>query len=218
MSDPSAAPGPATATPPPRPALQVLAAAAVYVIAATVDLLAGLVLFGLLASVWPPRVGYAPMAWRGVLLVYPPFFIAWLGIALGYLHIMHAVGFPVAPQPELQGLADGGSSTDGFAVRLIVIVVIAPIWEEILFRGYLFAGFAAYLPKVWTHLLTATVFGLVHGLEYAFPVGVLSLLFGYLRARHDALLPAMLAHALHNGITVTVAVLFPETLDWMYPA
>ncbi|NJR42338.1 MAG: CPBP family intramembrane metalloprotease, partial [Akkermansiaceae bacterium] len=34
------------------------------------------------------------------------------------------------------------------------------------------------------------------------PIGVLSLLFGYLRQRHGSLWPSVLAHALHNALTL----------------
>ena len=72
------------------------------------------------------------------------------------------------------------------------------------------------LPSWGTQAVVATLFGLAHGLAHALPIGVLSLVFGYLRQRHGSLLPSMLAHAAHNGITVTVVVCWPGTLDLLY--
>jgi len=64
--------------------------------------------------------------------------------------------------------------------------------------------------------ITAGAFGAVHGLPYALPVGLLGCMFGWLRLRHDSLLPSMFAHAVHNALIVLVTVLFPESLAWLY--
>ncbi len=101
---------------------------------------------------------------------------------------------------------------------MLTIVVLAPVFEEIVFRGYVFGALRTLMPPVATQLLTAVLFGLAHGWQYAFPIGVLALLFGWLRARYDALLPAIVAHAVHNGLTVGVTLAWPETLTWMYPS
>ena len=45
---------------------------------------------------------------------------------------------------------------------------------------------------------------------------VLSLVFGYLRMRHRSLYPSMLAHMLHNAITIAVVVQWPGLLDLFY--
>ena len=58
--------------------------------------------------------------------------------------------------------------------------------------------------------------GLAHGLDHALPIGVLSLLFGHLRAKHGALSPSIVAHALHNAVTVSLILSWPELLDLLY--
>ncbi|MCA8954078.1 MAG: CPBP family intramembrane metalloprotease [Planctomycetes bacterium] len=199
-----------------EPIGQAVAAAGTAVIAYNVNFYAGIALLLVLVTIWPPKVSWRPLAWRTVLAVYPPFLLLWLGFAIAYLRAMAAIDLPVPPQPLLDQLAHGGLALPNAGFALFGIVVLAPVWEEILFRGYLFTALAAALPRLLTHLLTAAIFGLVHGLHYALPIGVLALLFGWLRARHNALLPSILAHALHNGATVALAMAFPEALDWMY--
>ena len=100
---------------------------------------------------------------------------------------------------------------------VLAVVLLAPFFEELLFRGYLFTALLTVLPMWAVQLVTATAFGLVHGLDYALPIAVLALLFGWLRARYQALLPSMFAHAVHNGITVVVTLSWPQHLDLLYP-
>lgn len=170
-----------------------------------------------LAVVWPARVRWLPAAVRSVLVAYIPFAVAWLAFTVLYLRGMHLLGWTVAPQPLLQQLAEQGAALPEFWAVVVSIVVVAPLFEEVVFRGYLFTGLGALLPRAAVHLVTAAAFGLVHGLHYALPIGVLALLFGWLRARHDALLPSILAHAMHNGLTVVAAVAWPAHLELLYP-
>lgn len=199
------------------PIAQGLVAAAAYVLAFTVSFELSVVGCIALAVWWPPDVGWRPLPAKRVLQLYLPFALVWLAIAVGYLYLMRAVGAPVAPQPMLDQLAGDGIANSRSLAIVVGAVVIAPIWEEIVFRGYLFAALDRLLPPLPTQLLTAAVFGLVHGLEYAFPIGVLALFFGWLRARYDALLPSILAHAVHNGLSVTLVLCWPGHLDLLYP-
>lgn len=178
---------------------------------------AGLAALAVLAAVWPPAVPWRPLAVCCVLLRYLPFAAAWLAFVIAYLRLAHALGHPVAPQEMLRSLAEQGTALPGFWLRVTSIVVVAPFCEELLFRGYLFTALATLLPIWATQLVTAAAFGLVHGLDYALPIGVLALLFGWLRQRYGALLPSMFAHAVHNGITVVVTLSWPGHLDLLYP-
>ena len=54
------------------------------------------------------------------------------------------------------------------------------------------------------------------GMAYALPITLLGALFGWLFAWRGSLLAPIAAHALHNGLTILVAVLWPESLDYLY--
>ena len=109
-----------------------------------------------------------------------------------------------------------GTAMPDFWVWAATAVVCAPVAEEIAFRGYLFTALRSVLPRAAAHGITATLFGLVHGIGHALPIAVLSLLFGYLRDRYRSLLPSMLAHAAHNAITIALVVTWPGLLDLFY--
>lgn len=204
--------------PAPARALQQLPAAVAAALLFVVSADLGMVLLVVLALLWPPAVRWRPLAAGRVLLSYLPFAVLWFAFVWLYLHGLAALGHTVAPQPMLQELARDGAASEQFGLKVVGIVVLAPFFEELLFRGYLFSAcVAARLPNVATQLLVAALFGLVHGLDYALPIGVLALLFGWLRQRHDALLPSMFAHAVHNGLTVAVTLVWPGHLDILYP-
>jgi membrane protease YdiL (CAAX protease family) len=64
---------------------------------------------------------------------------------------------------------------------------------------------------------TALAFGLVHPPPLALPAALLGAGFGWLAMRSGSLLPAILAHAVHNGATIALAIAWPATLDYLYP-
>jgi membrane protease YdiL (CAAX protease family) len=200
-----------------EPALQLFAALGCVLLVSLGYLVIGLFLLAILAAAWPPAVPWRPVAALRVLLVYVPFAVLWLAFVALYLQVAHGLGYTVPVQEKLAEIAAKGTSTPDLPVLCLGIVIVAPLAEEILFRGYLFTALLRVLPSWATQLATAIVFGLVHGLYYALPIGVLALLFGWLRARHAALLPSVLAHMVHNGLTVVITLSWPQHLELLYP-
>ncbi|HEX7816954.1 type II CAAX endopeptidase family protein [Dyella sp.] len=91
-----------------------------------------------------------------------------------------------------------------------VAVLIAPVVEEILFRGVLLSAWLKRLPTGWAVAATSTVFALIHlpdlsFLWYGLPnLALLGVAFAWLRLKSGSLYPAMLAHAMNNLVTIGV--------------
>ena len=90
---------------------------------------------------------------------------------------------------------------------LFAVIVIAPITEECLFRGFLFAGWSqSKLGVVGTIVLTSLLFALVHP-QYDFfhvvLVFVFSILVGIARHRTGSLVVPIIVHSIVN---LTVAI------------
>lgn len=219
MSEPGHAPqaGFETATAGPRGFLLLVAGMLCFFVFAAVDPLLGAGLLVLLATIaLPIGVHWLPVRAAFVVTRYVPFLVLWLGVAVAYLRLMQVLGHVIEPQSALRELLTGERSAWQLVQKLFLVVVLAPLAEEILFRGYLFTAIGSVAPMWATQLVTATLFGLVHGLGHALPIGLLSLFFGYLRQRYQSLTPSMLAHALHNGFTVALMLTWPELLDLFY--
>ena len=172
---------------------------------------AGVFLVLMACALPPPGVTWRPVRAMFVMTRYVPFAVVWVAFTTGYLRLVAAFGHQIPPQAQLELMLEmGGLEWLGM---LVTVVVVAPVVEEILFRGYLFTALSKSLPMWGAQFVTAALFGLVHGWDYAVPVGVLALFFGYLRQRYGSLLPSILAHAVHNGVTVGVVMTWPSALD-----
>ena len=93
---------------------------------------------------------------------------------------------------------------------LISFVFLGPLQEELLFRGFLFRGFAPSL-GVWpTTVITAALWALIH-VQYQWffvcEIFALGLAFGYLRARSGSLFLTIGLHAAVNAMAVVEAAL-----------
>ncbi|KAI3735364.1 hypothetical protein L6452_14860 [Arctium lappa] len=82
----------------------------------------------------------------------------------------------------------------------IVVSVCAPIWEEIVFRGFLLPSLTRYMP-VWCSILVSSLaFALAHfNLQRMLPLVFLGIVMGTVFARSRNLLPSMLLHSLWNA-------------------
>jgi len=202
---------------PRRVVRQALLAAGVGAFAYAEPTGSGMILLLALAAWWPPEVAWLPCPAFAIMRAYLVFAPCWLlGLWL-YLQALAAIGHPVVPQDLLQRLAADGLHSNTAIAAVLLAVLLAPVVEELLFRGYFYTAFRTRYPAVVALPLTAALFGLAHGLAYALPVAVLGYWFGCLREQHRALLPAVFAHALHNGCTVALVLCWPAHLEWLYP-
>lgn len=90
-------------------------------------------------------------------------------------------------------------------VVLLYVVIIAPITEELIFRGVMLAKLREAIPFYGANLIQAATFGIYHwniiqGV-YAFGVG---LLFGYVARRFRSLTASILLHMAVNGASFIV--------------
>lgn len=88
----------------------------------------------------------------------------------------------------------------------LVIAVVAPIVEELTFRGLGYSLLSRY--GRWAAIvLTGLAFGLAHGLVQAFPfLAAFGMGLAYLRGRMNSVVPGMVVHGLFNAVALTVAV------------
>lgn len=94
-------------------------------------------------------------------------------------------------------------------VAVVVLAVMAPIAEELVFRGLLYGWLRGFLPFVLVAILTSALFGLAHGeWAHAIAAGLLGLVLAIIRERSGSLWPAITAHVINNLVAVGTAALF----------
>jgi membrane protease YdiL (CAAX protease family) len=142
-----------------------------------------------------------PTSWRTAIKV-------GIGVGIGIL-ILTLILTPLLEPGREQGVTPDTWQPEhaaAYIVNGIVIVMVAPIVEELTFRGLGYSLLARY--GRWVAIIgTALAFALAHGLVDAFPL-LAAFGFGlaYLRSRVDSVYPGMIVHGLFNAIALTVAV------------
>ena len=142
-----------------------------------------------------------PTSWRTALLV-------GIGIGLGMFVLTVLLGPILHPDRE-QGVTPHTwepKHAAAYVVNGILIAVLAPIVEELTFRGLGYSLLARY--GRWLAIIgTGIAFGLAHGLVQAFPfLAAFGIGLTYLRSRVGSVYPGMIVHGLFNAVALTVAV------------
>jgi membrane protease YdiL (CAAX protease family) len=104
---------------------------------------------------------------------------------------------------EAQDLTDKATDPLGVVLLVVIVVVLAPVIEELFFRGLFQRATYRRFGSALAIVLPAVVFGAVHLQPLQFPALVLfGLVAGMLVARFDRLGPAIWAHVGFNAIAV----------------
>lgn len=151
-------------------------------------------------------------AWRDLkagLLGFGAFYIL-----LIILTIIVAALFPSFDIDQAQdvGFDNLNTGIDRF-IAFIALVLLPPIGEEILMRGYLYTGLRSRMKFLWALLITSLIFGLAH-LEFgkdaplvwvaALNTFVLSVVLVYAREKTGALYAAIMIHMLNNSVAFAI--------------
>lgn len=100
------------------------------------------------------------------------------------------------------------------ALFLVTGILIAPIIEEVVMRGFLFAGLRQRIGWVKAALLSSALFGALHLSIAAFiPTAALGLLFSYLYQRSNSIWPGIILHTLINSFGLCGAYLLTQYGD-----
>jgi membrane protease YdiL (CAAX protease family) len=139
----------------------------------------------------------------------------WIGLPAGVLTQWPVVPLLYWPILELfhdldvegpaRDLTDRAGGALGIVLLVLVVVVGAPIVEELFFRGLVLRSLERRFPAWVALVLTAALFALFHFEGIQTPaLFVFGLVAGWLAQRQGRLGAAMLAHAGFNAVTVVV--------------
>lgn len=139
----------------------------------------------------------------GVLIAGP----AWIVANIVTVLVTALLGALFGGPPDTQVIEELFPVLDPLAA-VLVIVIAAPISEEIFFRGVVFNAWEREYGFRRALIGSSIVFALIHGSLYAFlPILLLAFVLGYVYARTRSLLTVVVIHATFNGISVGILFL-----------
>ncbi len=101
-----------------------------------------------------------------------------------------------------------GDMISGGLGMAIALVVVAPLTEELLFRGLILRGFMQRYGTVPAVLLSTLLFALVHVNPYQFASAItMGVFLAWLFVRTRSLWPCIIAHALFNCHLIVLPIL-----------
>ncbi len=174
--------------------------------------LAGLGFYGLLfVGVYlfaVRRGGWAALGWRpapSLIMAVTPLFVL-----LGFTAVF-AVNSTIAlvqggtfENPQIAALTGGQALSTGWLLLLLLLVAgIAPLSEELFFRGMIYPLLRQRLGVAAAIVGSAAIFAVCHLIPPLFPaLFVVGLLLALLREWSASLYPCILYHALQNGVVL----------------
>jgi len=143
---------------------------------------------------WQPLGANGRRAFKTFLMVLP--LVSLVGWLLSQLQ-----EDPGGSNPLLE-LVLTNQNLPALACFAITAVVLAPLFEETMFRGVLLPVLGRQLGGAWAVLISAAVFAIAHlSLGELAPLFLLGIGLGWLRWRSGRLAASVFMHALWNGLT-----------------
>ena len=132
--------------------------------------------------------------------------LAWIGstaVIAGVVWLLERLGIPPEPQTAERAIA----LLDPWLV-VVAVVILAPIAEEVFFRGVVFNAWLREAGRRWAIIGSAALFAVIHlSLVSLLPIFLLGLALAWVYERTGTLLAPIAMHATVNGISLALALL-----------
>lgn len=128
--------------------------------------------------------------------------IKWMFAAIGAYLLFAIVYTAVFGSPHQKDIAEDFGTVP---VQVLLIVIAAPISEEVCFRGFLFGGLRERLPRLAAALISGLIFGGLHattGVSAVPPLIVFGFILALLYEKTGSIWPGILLHMLNNSVAL----------------
>jgi len=133
-------------------------------------------------------------------------FLAALPVVYGIAYVESLLFGELPPQKMVEMI---GGSAEGSRELVLLAIIVAPLLEEIVFRGFFWAGLRRTRGPRFALIFTAILFGLVHVPPVAavLPLAALGVFLAVLMERTGSVLACFVTHAAFNSFSVAALVL-----------
>jgi membrane protease YdiL (CAAX protease family) len=128
--------------------------------------------------------------------------LKWMGLTVVLYLAFNIFYSAVITEPHQQDIAKGFGA---IPVQILLIVIAAPVTEEVCFRGMLFGGLREKLPRIAAALICGLIFGALHaltGVSAVPPLIVFGFLLALLYEKTGSIVPGILLHMLNNIVAL----------------
>lgn len=151
--------------------------------------------------------------WTDILLA-PIGFIVFMFAAVALVAVMQALLLGIDWSQEQNVGFNSILSNSDFVLAFISLVVVAPIAEEIIFRGWLYGKLRAKIPAIPAMILVSILFGIVHGQwNVGVTVFVMSLAMCTIREITGTIWGGILIHMIKNGLAFYLLYVNPAMIQ-----
>ena len=151
--------------------------------------------------------------WAGGFSRSVPVALAGLLCALPAIYFIHALGFHFLGKPEPQPLLQFFMTNTAWNDRILLAftaIVVAPVSEEVIFRGYLYGVARRFAGRWWALGISAVIFAAIHAHVPAFGgLLVLAVALTLVYEYTASLWAPMIMHALFNTLTIAATLAWP---------
>jgi membrane protease YdiL (CAAX protease family) len=143
--------------------------------------------------------------------------LGWTVLAFIAFWALTAIYISLVGQPDQQELTRDLREEESLSALIaygVLLAFVAPLAEELFFRGFVFGVLREKIGVVWGVLATGVVFGLVHvagsPIETVGVLIILGCLLCVLYLQTGSLVPCIALHAINNSISFAAT----KDLDW----
>jgi len=130
------------------------------------------------------------------------------GLLIGFLYdlLMTSLG----EEPTSSVILKFTNTGLGLATIAVLAVVLAPVAEEIFFRGFLFTGIGNRYGYGWGAVASALLFALAHFMQPGafLPIFLLGLLLAWLYIRIGSIWACIFTHFAYNSLALIFMIIY----------
>lgn len=137
----------------------------------------------------------------------------WAAVLAVCLYLLVTLVLGLLPERWLEGYSEASAGLEQTgAVAFLSTALVAPVVEEVIFRGLIYTRLQCAMPGWVAVALSAAIFGVCHGEAlwfcYAYVLGVI---FALVTRMTGSILPGMLMHLVFNSVNEVLLFFFA---DW----
>ena len=135
-------------------------------------------------------------------------YFIYISVFAGIMFLLQMLGFTHIPGLDGQGIDISekiGNGTFGLILSFIIAVIIAPISEEIIFRGFIGQAFLSKWPALVAIPISSAIFAISHfQFSVIIPLFVIGIILGTLSYTQKSIIPGIVLHMINNASAFTI--------------